>query len=170
VFLQAQERSERGILRSRSHEIEDLESRVDLRVQPGRWPDDGPPEDQGAPEEHDVFEDVEDLMLERGLVQKRHVPDPEDDHVIRPGDRQARQDLEDAADARLAREGPAHRMARAPGQPPQTHGEGITEEQQRRGHHGEQQVLGHVRREPGVGEVIEGGREGDRDRAEAGQI
>ena len=42
---------------------------------------DAPPEDRGAPEETQMLDRVHGLVLERGVVQRRNVPDPQSETV-----------------------------------------------------------------------------------------
>src|SRR5947208_14255063 len=57
--------------------------------------DDGPPEQDGAREEREMLEIVEEAIAERRLVRPREMPEPQDPGVAEPRDGHSSQGLPD---------------------------------------------------------------------------
>ena len=131
-------------------------------------PDDRPPEEQRAREERHVFHAVPERHLQRELVRARQVPAPHRDGHDRKTDAGVRQAVR-AASQRRPGEERAERVANEPARQStqQGHDWGAQQDQRRRHGH-EHQMLRHVGRQKQARERIEGRGSRQPERRQAG--
>ena len=102
-----------------------------------------------------MLDGVHQLVLGRGVVQHREMPDPHGRHVEKACRGPERQRRQRGARQGISPQGHREAVPEARRHTPEDERQWIAEQQERRGHHRQQQVLSHVGRKPGDREVIE---------------
>lgn len=104
-----------------------------------------------------MLEVVQEAVPERGLVERRRVPEPERAHVQAPGRGRVRQPAAQGSQPLSGTHEPSQTATDPRGEGPEQEGEGLGQQQGRRGHGDQQPVLNHVRREEHVPQGVERG-------------
>src|SRR6059036_1013711 len=131
--------------------------------------DDGPPEQDGAREEREMLEIVEEAIAERRLVRPREMPEPQDPGVAEPRDGHSSQGLPDPPHGCATHEEPSGPDASPRRQGPEERRQGVGEKEGRRRAGDQEHVLDHVGGEAAMREGVEGGEERQGDAPEAGE-
>ena len=132
-----------------------------------------PPEEHAGAEEAHVLDRVNRLVVERGLVERRHVPRPQRDAERERRDRRPRDQRAQTVESRRAPP-PGHPAATSAREDAERDGHGTGDGKQRRRHDHQELMLDHVRPEQRVGPPLEGGQQshaesaaGERERSDA---
>jgi len=122
-------------------EVHQAQSVEPVAMNPWAWIYDGPPRDDAGREEGDVLDIVKEVRVQRRLVDAGKLPKPNRGGRQTPGHR-------NPGEPRQCPSGPRPRHQPAPSSPPRTlrdppqnHRQRVAEEDQRRSHCHQQQVL-----------------------------
>src|SRR2546425_543518 len=156
-------------LKCAQDEVHDPRARMERSPDMRRWVDHGPPEEDGAPEEGEMLEIVEQAILQGRVVRRRQVPEPQNQGVAEPGDGHAGQGPPDPPQRSAADEEPSGPDASPRRQGPEERYQRVGEEEGRRRDGDEEHVLNHMGDEKAMREGVEGGEERQGETPEAGE-
>src|SRR3989441_216306 len=128
-----QQEPEPRALKCAQDEIHDPRARMERSPDMRRWVDHGPPEEDGAPEEGEMLEIVEQAILQGRIVRRRQVPEPQNQGVAEPGDGHAGQGPPDPPQRSTADEEPSGPDASPRRQGPEERYQRVGEEEARPG-------------------------------------